>query len=162
MFIKASAAEAKAIQEVLSIYEEASGQLINMGKSSISFSLNTSTSVMGLVKQTLGLSDDCGIQMYLGLPAFTLRQKRLQVGYVGDNVQKKLLGWNQREFLAVGRRCPLRRLFRLSRRMLCNVFGFPTLYVPILIGCVRGFGGGVKKKGGECIGLEGIVCVRLR
>ncbi|KAL6550449.1 hypothetical protein OROMI_020937 [Orobanche minor] len=144
MFINASAAEAKAIQEVLSIYEEASGQLINMGKSSIYFNLNTSTS------------------MYLGLPAFTLRQKRLQVGYVGDNVQKKLLGWNQREFSVVGRRCPLRRLFRLSRRMLCNVFGFPTLYVPILIGCVRGFGGGIKKKGGECIGLEGIVCVRLR
>lgn len=41
--------------------------------------------------------------MYLGLPAFSLRQKRLQFGYIKDKIQKKLLGWNQREFSVGGK-----------------------------------------------------------
>lgn len=86
--------------EALQLYESASGQLINNGKSSISFSPNSREEA---VKRVLGVAGRNGIQMYLGLPAFSLRQKRMQFVYIKDKAQKKIMSWNQREFSAGGK-----------------------------------------------------------
>lgn len=103
IFFKATEGGARAIKEILHLYEKASWQQVNFLKSSISFSPNTHKNQPDELKRVLAISVEQGLQMYLGLPAFSLRQKRIQFGYIKDRVQKKLLGWNQRDFSAGGK-----------------------------------------------------------
>ncbi|XP_057770939.1 uncharacterized protein LOC130990727 [Salvia miltiorrhiza] len=64
---------------------------------------NTSAGFEREVMDVLAVKSGEGIQRYLGLPSFSLRNKRLQFGYLLDRVEKKLAGWSQRDFSAGGK-----------------------------------------------------------
>lgn len=63
------------ISVVLRSYEEASGQAINLTKSCITFSPNTSCQMKELVFSSLRMIRNESFEAYLGLPAFTGRTK---------------------------------------------------------------------------------------
>lgn len=64
--------------EILKSYEQASGQMINPQKSSISFSSKTPADVRNRVKIQLGIEKEGGVGKYLGLPEhFGLKKKDL-------------------------------------------------------------------------------------
>ncbi|KAL5579331.1 hypothetical protein UlMin_011773 [Ulmus minor] len=51
-----------------------------------------------------GISQVEGHDMYLGLPTFSLQNKRVQFGYIRDKVTKKLQGWKEKLFSQGGKK----------------------------------------------------------
>lgn len=75
IFSKADLRSCGAMKDVLATYEKASGQVINLQKSMITFSPNVSDEVRSEISDVLGLASDNSHNRYLGLPASIGRDK---------------------------------------------------------------------------------------
>lgn len=67
-FTLANSKSAKEIKRLLSLYEKASGQAVNLRKSSITFGKKVNPANKRQVRQILGIHNDGGQGKYLGLP----------------------------------------------------------------------------------------------
>lgn len=67
-FGKSSPTSCATLTSILQKYESASGQCINRGKSSITFSSKTTSAAKDRVKRDLNIGSEGGIGKYLGLP----------------------------------------------------------------------------------------------
>lgn len=75
-----------AIKQGLEKYARASGQLINFDRSYISWSKNILEAQADKLQGILGVYVAQGHALYLGLPTFSQRQKRVQFGYIRERV----------------------------------------------------------------------------
>ena len=75
------------------MYVSASGQYINLEKSSVYFSGNTPLEQKSWIKDSLGVKEVDQIETYLGLPMFVGQEKYHSFAYLKDRVWKKLQGW---------------------------------------------------------------------
>jgi len=82
--------------EILKFYAEASGQCINMKKSSIYFSSYTSPQKRELIKAILGVSEVERFESYLGLPTLVGWRKYHTFSFLKDRVWKKLQGGKEK------------------------------------------------------------------
>lgn len=78
IFFKATEADCSGIRNCLLQYEVASGQLINFEKSSLSFSPDNAQITADSNKMRLFIPVSQGHEIYLRLPTFSLRSKKLQ------------------------------------------------------------------------------------
>ena len=93
LFCQAKDRETKAVMEILKLYADASGQCINMDKSSVYFNCNTSLQQRDVIKALLGVSEVDRFESYLGLPTLVGRKKYHTFSFIKDRVWKKLQGW---------------------------------------------------------------------
>ena len=93
LFCQTTRAEGEIIVEVLHTYARASGQSINLEKSSAYFSSNTSERQKGQILEILGVKEVDRFANYLGLPTLIGRAKYNTFSYLKDKVWKKLQGW---------------------------------------------------------------------
>ncbi|XP_057793037.1 uncharacterized protein LOC131009639 [Salvia miltiorrhiza] len=103
VFFKTNVESVNGLNDILRKYEAASGQVINFDKSSVAFSPNTSSADSKMVTSILGIKQTQGHVMYLGLPTFVVRKKKLQFEYIRDRVLKKITGWDQKLFSTGGK-----------------------------------------------------------
>ena len=92
LFYRATQNEVEVISEVLQTYANASGQCINLEKSSVFFSSNTSASQKQDILRVLGVQEVNQFDSYLGLPTFVGRTKYHMFSYLKDRIWKKLQG----------------------------------------------------------------------
>ncbi|XP_071920640.1 uncharacterized protein [Coffea arabica] len=92
IFGKANSKEASEITRILQVYELASGQKINIEKSAILFSRNTSQANKQDVLQTLGNIQHVSQAKYLGLPMVIGRSKNGTFRFLKDRMAGKLQG----------------------------------------------------------------------
>ncbi|KAL5563032.1 hypothetical protein UlMin_032779 [Ulmus minor] len=85
------------LKDYLDSYAKASGQLINFNKSALSFSPNTLARDKNAICDLFGISEVASHEIYLGLPTFSMRNKRIQFGYIRDRVIRKLQGWKEKK-----------------------------------------------------------------
>jgi len=93
LFCKANGTECNKLKEILKTYEAASGQKINIEKSSIFFSPNTSQELKDEILNILGPMIDSRHTKYLGLPSIISHSKKLIFAKMKEKVCKKLAGW---------------------------------------------------------------------
>ena len=86
LFCQAKDRETKAVMEILKLYADASGQCINMDKSSVYFSRNTSLQQRDVIKALLGVSEVDRFESYLGLPTLVGRKKYHTFSFIKDRV----------------------------------------------------------------------------
>ncbi|KAG7591058.1 Ribonuclease H-like superfamily [Arabidopsis thaliana x Arabidopsis arenosa] len=84
-------------------YEEASGQLINKDKSSITFSPKTSQDIRNRVKHQLGITKEGGTGKYLGLPELFGRKKRDLFESIVTRIKMKAASWSSKRLSAAGK-----------------------------------------------------------
>ncbi|XP_057803589.1 uncharacterized protein LOC131018917 [Salvia miltiorrhiza] len=125
IFFKADVEEAVVVKEITQRYESASSQMINFDKSSITFSPNTTRQREHEIKHILNIKGGDGLQRYLGLPAFSMRKKRIQFGYLVEKIQKKLLSWNQREFSGGGKEVLIKAVIQAIPTYALQCFRLP-------------------------------------
>ena len=70
LLLKADERSASHLQNILSLYEECSGQTINKEKSSVMFSRNAKSVHKEQVMAALDISVEARNEKYLGLPAY--------------------------------------------------------------------------------------------
>lgn len=75
LFCKANVDEWARIQEILGLYEQASGQKLNRDKTSIFFSRNTKQETKDFILSIVGVSSSTSYEKYLGLPPLVGRSR---------------------------------------------------------------------------------------
>ena len=81
------------MKELLRSYERASGQAVNLAKSSVAFSRNLTVMDAQLLADCFGMEKMDYHDCYLGLPVFMGRSKNETFTYIKDRLWKKLNGW---------------------------------------------------------------------
>lgn len=95
---------AHAINNILHIYEQGSGQVINRDKSSIMFSTNCSRRTRSSIMHILGLRAELTEGKYLGPPTYIGRSKTECFSYLKERVWKHIQGWKEKVLLEPERR----------------------------------------------------------
>lgn len=93
IFCRASTQQAGYIKHILELYGSASGQLVNLDKSSIFFSKNTSQEMRDLIRAELQGVQEQRRAKYLGLPLMIGRAKKEVFSYITEAVAKKTSSW---------------------------------------------------------------------
>ncbi|XP_058749860.1 uncharacterized protein LOC131622856 [Vicia villosa] len=95
LFSRANEAEAIRVLSILQKYQRASGQLVNVEKSEVSFSGNMGNVAKEAITSFLGFKSVSSHIKYLGLPIVFGRSKKAVFSLVVDRVWKKLKGWKE-------------------------------------------------------------------
>ena len=93
LFFKASREGAEELSNLLDIYCNASGQIINRDKSSFFFSKGCPEALRDYVKTSLGVTQEALNDRYLGMPTDVGKSKNGTFKYLKDRVWKKVQGW---------------------------------------------------------------------
>ena len=78
--------ECQKVQSLLSCYEKALGQLLNMHKTSLFFSKSTHLDTLNHIKASLGVQEVKQCEKYLGLPTLIGKNKRASFRYIKERV----------------------------------------------------------------------------
>ncbi|XP_062145289.1 uncharacterized protein LOC133852538 [Alnus glutinosa] len=93
LFCKANSVEWRQLMKILGVYEARLGQKLNLNKTSIFFSRNTSNERKQEILLQSGLSEATRIDSYLGLPIVVGKSKRLAFNDIVERVSKRLSNW---------------------------------------------------------------------
>jgi hypothetical protein len=91
------------IQEILGIYEQASGQKLNREKMSIYFSKNTHNDVKVHILSIVGVQVTTSFEKYLGLPALIGRSKVEAFSDLKGTIWGRMNGWKERFLSQAGK-----------------------------------------------------------
>lgn len=78
------------MKEILSTYEQALGQAINLQKLEIFFSRNMDNDAHNTLKNVLGLTKSTMTRKYLGVPSMVGCSKKVVFHYIKDKMWRKL------------------------------------------------------------------------
>ncbi|XP_058758974.1 uncharacterized protein LOC131632184 [Vicia villosa] len=95
LFAKANQGKAGRIMATLKVYEEASGQVINLDKTEVSLSRNLMEEEKLSICSHLGVASVLSHTKYLGLPVIFGRSKKEVFTLVVERVWKKIKGWRE-------------------------------------------------------------------
>ncbi|CAN7044661.1 unnamed protein product [Brassica rapa subsp. trilocularis] len=90
---KASSDQALVLHRILQYYGDATGQNINLQKSSISFGNKVDIEVKLEIQNLLGIFNEGGTSKYLGLPECFSGSKVELLSYIKERTQGRLDGW---------------------------------------------------------------------
>ena len=96
LFCQAEMGDLQVIQDILQLYEKASGQKINRNKTTVFFSKATNEGRKEGIKDFLGVSEEREYERYLGLPAMVGKDKKASLNYIKERVRNKLQGWKEK------------------------------------------------------------------
>ncbi|KAK3195383.1 hypothetical protein Dsin_026693 [Dipteronia sinensis] len=114
LFTKANEVNCVAIKTMLEEYERASGQVINFSKSAMCVSPSFWAIVGERLASMMGIKlVDCH-ENYLGLPCFTLTNKRKLFATIVDRVWAKIKGWGKKLLSVGGKEVILKAVIRAS------------------------------------------------
>lgn len=90
--------------EILQVFEEASGQHVNLMKSSVVFSSNVGRNEKEKICQVLQMGEADGNATYLGLPNMVGQNKSRVFGYLKGKMKHKVQSWKEKWFYSSGPR----------------------------------------------------------
>lgn len=85
--------QAQDLMNILKIYENATGQLINVAKSAITFGAKVNATTKLLIQGIIGIDKEGGNGSYLGLPECFSCSKTEILAYIYDKLKERLSGW---------------------------------------------------------------------
>lgn len=94
---KANKEEAQVLKHILSVYEECSGHMINVEKSTIMFSPNISSDDRQDVMGVLNIRSETFNEKYLGLPVYVGRTRTNVFTYLKERIWQRVQGWKEKQ-----------------------------------------------------------------
>ena len=125
IFCKANSQEAKELKRILEMYEQESGQMVNLDKSSVFFSKNVNLTTKEEVCEELE-----GIQLvlqgkYLGLPMVISRSKGQLFNYTKDNIKRRMLSWKNKLLSSAGKEILIKAVSMAMPTYIMSCFKLP-------------------------------------
>ncbi|KAM6583441.1 hypothetical protein CsatB_010443 [Cannabis sativa] len=122
VFCKANEEAACNVMELLSYFQQASRQQVNVLKSSIFFSSNTRAEDRTRVCSRMGISEAGDNSTYLGLPNIVGRNKTTLLGFLKERLRKKIQGWEGRFLSKAGKELLIKIVAQSLPSYAMNVF----------------------------------------
>jgi len=124
-FLKADRKNSLNLLNIFKEYGEASGQIINFDKSSITFGSRVYQKTRDHAMQTLQIPNIGGGGKYLGLPKQFGRKKKEMLQYISESVRKKINGWQNKFLTAAGKETLIKSVAFAMPVYSMNVFALP-------------------------------------
>ncbi|KAL0413523.1 UNVERIFIED_CONTAM: putative mitochondrial protein [Sesamum radiatum] len=103
VFCPANGETVQHVRGILDTYKLASGQEINLCKSSATFSRNTPVVLQQQLADLLGIRLENKHELYLGLPAMAFRSKKALFAALKDRIWRRIHGWHERTLSQAGK-----------------------------------------------------------
>jgi hypothetical protein len=124
IFCKAIVSECGALLDILSLYERASGQMINSTKTALFFSHNTPQVTRNQITNLFGTSLTMQFEKYLGLPLIIGRAKKRAFNDIKDRVHRRLQGWKEKLLSQAGREVLIKAVIQAIPTYTMSCFKF--------------------------------------
>jgi len=126
LFCKANAVEWKRVLRILGTYEVGSGQKVNLSKTSLFFSRNTSMERRAEISKLSGLVESIRLDTYLGLLACIGKSKVKASNNIKEKVGKKLSNWRYKFLSQAGKEVLLKAVIQAIPTYCMSVFMLPA------------------------------------
>jgi len=126
LFCKANAVEWKRVLRILGTYEVGSGQKVNLSKTSLFFSRNTSMERRAEISKLSGLVESIRLDTYLGLLAGIGKSKVKASNNIKEKVGKKLSNWRYKFLSQAGKEVLLKAVIQAIPTYCMSVFMLPA------------------------------------
>ena len=151
LFFKAHYNEARIMKSLLAVYGAASGQKVNLNKSSISFSANMDEDSISQVCGILEVPFTGNQGTYLGLPSQFGRKKSVVFNFIKERVWQRLQGWGQKFLSRVGKEIMLKIVAQALPNYAMNIYLLPLDLCKELEIMMNSYWWGNKRNGGKSI-----------
>lgn len=99
--------------------------MVNFDKSAITFSPNTSPQAIDDIKRIFSVGVTLSHDLYLGLPTFSFKSKRLQFAYIRERIYSKMQSCGSKFFSMGGREVLIKSVLQAIRRYAMSCFKLP-------------------------------------
>nr|XP_028964583.1 uncharacterized protein LOC114827108 [Malus domestica] len=127
LFLRAGDNYCRNLLSIIDRYCEASGQKVNLQKSSIYFGANVPKGVAANLGGILGVSVVDNPGTYLGVPTIWGRSKKRGLAYVKGRILGKLQGWKQSALSRAGREVLIKAVVQAIPAYPMCIFKFPSV-----------------------------------
>ncbi|XP_040986468.1 uncharacterized protein LOC121234565 [Juglans microcarpa x Juglans regia] len=147
LFGRANIEEWRKIQEILLVYEKASGQFLNKGKTSVFFSNNTQLADKQAIKEA-GNSFVCGThEKYLGLPAMVGKSRYNTFRNLKEKIWQKISSWKNIFLSQAGKEVLIKAVLQSIPTFTMGVFKLPIELCKEINGMLSKFWWGSQQEG---------------
>lgn len=126
LFFRATKEDSLQVRKCIQTYEQASGQMVNYEKSALSFSPNVDEQAIEDIKRVFSVEVVKGHDLYLGLPTFSLRSKKIQFSYLRERICQKIQGWSSKFFSMGGREVLIKSILQAIPSYAMSCFRIPV------------------------------------
>ncbi|KAL0848127.1 hypothetical protein Bca101_021374 [Brassica carinata] len=138
-YCQGSEKELDHLNHILSSYSLASGQRINYQKSSIYFGKNVSHERRVQIKEKLGIDQEGGEGVYLGLPEAFGGSKVSILSYLKERMSERVQGWQTRFLSPAGKEVMLKAVALALPTYTMSCFLLPKTVCKKIISIMSGF-----------------------
>ena len=161
-FCKADVQQGAELIRIINLYGRASGQLLNLSKSSILFGNRVGQEVKIAMKQILGINKEGRMGMYLGLPEKICGSKRQVFAFIRHRLSDRINSWSAKLLSKGGKEVLLKSVAQALPTYVMSCFLLPKDIINKLQGAIAKFWWSTK---GNNRGLHWIawekICVPL-
>ena len=125
LFCRATRSECQKVLDILSTYENLSGQKLNKKKTALFFSKSTPMDVQSEIMTELGVTELKQYEAYLGLSALVGRNKRASSDQLKQRVWKRLQGWEGKLLSQAGREVLIKSVIQAIPTYAMSCFKLP-------------------------------------
>ncbi|KAM6582886.1 hypothetical protein CsatB_009888 [Cannabis sativa] len=125
VFCQANNGSASSVMSLLRRFEHASGQQINLGKSSVFFSPNVNGQLRHSICTTLHMPEASENSFYLGLPNIIGRNKNAILGFLKNKVMNRINSWSGKLLSGAGKEILLKTVIQSLPTYAMSVFLIP-------------------------------------
>ncbi|XP_021836344.2 uncharacterized protein [Spinacia oleracea] len=125
LFAKATVRECSVIADIISKYERASGQSVNLDKTDVVFSKCVEDNRRQEIVTTLGVKEVERHEKYLGLPTIIGRSKKVIFASIKERIWKKLQGWKEKLLSRPGKEVLIKAVAQAIPTYMMSIFKIP-------------------------------------
>ncbi|XP_021859944.2 uncharacterized protein [Spinacia oleracea] len=125
LFVKESVRECSVIADIISKYERASGQSVNLDKTDVVFSKCVDVNRRDEIVTTLGVKEVAKHEKYLGLPTIIGRSKKAIFAALKERIWKKLQGWKEKLLSKPGKEVLIKAVAQVIPTYMMSIFRIP-------------------------------------
>lgn len=125
LFREAKVGERRQLLDILTQYEEASGQAINRSKTTLFFSQNTSQREKEEIRNLMGAQVMNNYEKYLGLPMVGGKSKVGTFKEIQERITKKVMVWKEKTISKAGRETLIKSVAQAIPTYSMSIFQFP-------------------------------------
>jgi hypothetical protein len=160
VFLEGSQSNFQSLRSILQDYEVASGQRVNLQKSSIFFGKGSTDEDKETLKQAIGISSEALSERYLGLPTVVGKSKDGTFKYVRESARGKVAGWKGQGLSKTPREVLIKSGLQSTPTFTMSCFQLTKKMCRNLSSISSNFWWGAPNGEKRFIGLRGTRCVR--
>ncbi|CAA7048872.1 unnamed protein product [Microthlaspi erraticum] len=146
-FCKADVLQCAELIRIIKCYGKASGQELNVSKSSVFFGSKVPPDTRRSLKLALGISKEGGMGMYLGLPEKICGSKKQAFAFILDRLSKRINSWSSKLLSNGGKEVLIKSVAQALPTYVMSCFLLPQDIIKKIQGAIAKFWWSSKQNG---------------